>query len=152
MSLCRRVRETWPRRPLYLMLLTALGGKENLLEGLRSGANDYVTKPFDRAELQVRIQVGSKVVELQNSLADRVRELETALSQVKQLQGLLPICCYCKKIRDDQNYWQKVETYHGTRTNAEFTHGICPGCFEAVVKPQLEAVGASTADLGIATQ
>src|SRR5262249_57910928 len=99
--------------------------------GLQSGANDYVTKPFDRAELQARVCVGKSVVELQRSLALRVRELEDALSQVRQLQGLLPICCYCKKIRDDRNYWQQVETYVGDHSAARFSHAICPDCLKA---------------------
>jgi phosphoserine phosphatase RsbU/P len=138
-TLCRKVRAELPGRPVYLILLTARGAKEDLIEGLRSGANDYVTKPFDRAELQARVQVGCGVVELQTALADRVQALEAALGQVKQLQGLLPICCYCKCVRDDQNYWQQVETYVAHHTNARFSHGICPKCFESVVKPQLEA-------------
>ncbi len=72
------------------------------------------------------------MIELQRVLADRVQELEQALSQVKQLQGLLPICSYCKKIRDDQNYWQRVDTYVSDRTEVEFSHGICPDCFDRV--------------------
>jgi phosphoserine phosphatase RsbU/P len=139
-ALCRLLRAERPDWPAYLILLTGRGSKEDLVEGLRSGANDYVTKPFDRAELQARLQVGCKVVELQQSLADRVRELEAALAQVKQLEGLLPICCYCKSVRDDHNYWQQVETYLGARTNAQFSHGICPSCFEKVVQPQLDAL------------
>ena len=60
----------------------------------------------------------------------RVREVEEALSRVKQLQGLLPICSYCKKIRDDQNYWHQVESYVRKHTDARFSHGICPDCTE----------------------
>jgi len=62
---------------------------------------------------------------------------EEALGRVKQLQGLLPICCYCKKIRDDHNYWQQLESYFTTHADARFSHGICPDCYEAVVKPEL---------------
>jgi phosphoserine phosphatase RsbU/P len=138
-TLCRKVRSELAGRPAYLILLTARGGKEDLIEGLRSGANDYVTKPFDRAELQARVQVGCGVVELQTALAERVQALEAAFAQVKQLQGLLPICCYCKCVRDDKNYWQQVETYVAHHTNARFSHGICPTCFDSVVKPQLAA-------------
>lgn len=61
-----------------------------------------------------------------------MRELETALSQVKQLQGLLPICSYCKKIRDEKNYWQRVESYLTEHTDVLFSHGICPECYETV--------------------
>ena len=78
---------------------------------------------------------------MQAELAARVRELEDALARVKQLQGLLPICSYCKSIRDDKNYWHQVETYVRSHSEAEFSHGICPGCWEKVVKPQLVKQG-----------
>jgi len=98
------------------------------VEGLQAGADDYVTKPFDHAELRARVQVGARVVQLQSALAARVRELEEAMSSVKTLEGLLPICCYCNKIRDDGNYWHRVESYIAGRANVRFSHGICPDC------------------------
>lgn len=136
-EVCQKVRETAALQPTYIILLTARGQREDIVAGLQAGADDYVTKPFDREELCARVQVGVRIVELQMSLADRVRELEGALSQIKQLQGLLPICSYCKKIRDDQNYWQQVEKYIAERSEAQFSHGICPDCYEKFVKPEL---------------
>jgi hypothetical protein len=65
-------------------------------------------------------------------------KLEAALSQVKQLQGYLPICSYCKKIRADRDYWQQVETYIEQHSEALFTHGICPDCYQENVVPELE--------------
>jgi phosphoserine phosphatase RsbU/P len=131
-EICRRVRATPTATPPYLILLTAKSSKEEVVAGLDAGANDYLTKPFDRAELRARVQVGVHVLELQRNLAERVRELETALSQVKQLQGLLPICSYCKKIRDEQNYWQRVDSYLTEHTDMLFSHGICPECCQRV--------------------
>jgi hypothetical protein len=84
--------------------------------------------------LKARIQVGARLVHLQTELAARVKDLEAALDHVKQLQGLLPICCYCKKIRDDRNYWHEVESYITTHSQAKFTHGICPECYQKVVQ------------------
>jgi sigma-B regulation protein RsbU (phosphoserine phosphatase) len=136
-ELCRRVRATPSLRSMYIILLTSRDGKDHLIEGLRAGANDYVTKPFDREELEARVNVGTQVVHLQDELRCRVSELELALVNVKQLQGLLPICCYCKKIRDDGNYWQQVESYIVRHSDAQFTHGICPECMDSVVRPQL---------------
>ncbi|MDB5384840.1 MAG: copR, partial [Planctomycetaceae bacterium] len=107
-EVCRTIRGTPSIMPPYLILLTSKSTKGSVVEGLNSGADDYVTKPFDRDELNARLRVGRRILELQAGLAQRVLELEGALGQVKQLQGLLPICCYCKKIRDDQNYWQQV--------------------------------------------
>lgn len=131
-EICRRVRAEPTATPPYLILLTAKSAKEDVVIGLDAGANDYLTKPFDRAELRARVQVGAHVLELQRTLAERVCELESALSQVKQLQGLLPICSYCKKIRDEQNYWQGVENYITEHTDTLFSHGICPDCYERV--------------------
>jgi phosphoserine phosphatase RsbU/P len=136
-EICRRVRELPRAVSPYLILLTAKSGKENVVRGLEAGANDYVAKPFDPAELRARVNVGLQMLGLQKSLADRVSELEEALSQVKQLQGLLPICSYCKSIRDDKNYWQQVESYIGSHSGIQFSHGICPDCYERVVQPQI---------------
>ena len=100
-----------------------------MVEGLRAGADDYVTKPFHGSELRARVAVGARIVAVQTALADRVEELQRALAHVKQLQGLLPICAYCKKVRDDENYWDQVENYVAKRTGARFSHGICPDCY-----------------------
>jgi phosphoserine phosphatase RsbU/P len=137
-EVCRRAREAVGNRLLYILLLTAKGSKEDLVEGLTAGADDYVVKPFDRAELQARLNVGGRILRLQAELAKRVQELELALSKVNLLQGLLPICCYCKKIRDDQNYWRQVEGYIAEHSEAQFTHAICPTCRENIVEPELE--------------
>jgi sigma-B regulation protein RsbU (phosphoserine phosphatase) len=138
LEVCRRIRHVPTPTPPYLILLTAKGRREDIVTGLRAGANDYVTKPFDREELRARVQVGRRIVELQQSLAERVKALEEALTRVKQLQGLLPICSYCKKIRDDQNYWQQVENYISEHSEAQFSHSICPDCYEKLVKPELD--------------
>jgi phosphoserine phosphatase RsbU/P len=147
LTICRRLRESPSRRAVYIILLTARGEKKDIVAGLESGADDYITKPFDRDELQARVNVGLRVVTLQQSLAERVGELEEALTRVKQLQGLLPICCYCKCIRKDDNYWQRVEEYIGDHSDARFSHGICPNCFETVVKAQLREQGVDTSAL-----
>ncbi|MBI1914810.1 MAG: response regulator transcription factor [Planctomycetes bacterium] len=143
-EVCRLARQRVPlddeHRPLYLMLLTARDRKEDLVAGLEGGADDYLIKPFDRDELRARLDVGLRMVGLQHRLARRVHELHEALQKVKQLQGLLPICSYCKRIRDDQNYWQQVEGYIGAHSEARFSHSICPTCYEVVVQPQLDAL------------
>jgi hypothetical protein len=82
--------------------------------------------------------VAIRNVSLFEAEAQARRAAELALAQVKQLQGMLPICAYCKKIRDDSNYWQTIEAYIGERSAATFSHGICPDCREKIVKPELE--------------
>jgi DNA-binding response OmpR family regulator len=137
-EVCRRVRQTPLSPPPYILILTARSDKEDVVMALEAGADDYIVKPFSRSELRARVQVGVRIVELQRALAARVFELEGALARVKQLQGLLPICSYCKKIRNDRNYWQQLENYIGERSEAQFSHSICPECFEMFVKPELE--------------
>jgi DNA-binding response OmpR family regulator len=136
-ELCQRIRESQRPFPAYILLQTARAERNDIVTGLEAGADDYVTKPFDREELRARVKGGVRVLELQFSLAARVRELEEALARVRQLQGLLPICSYCKKIRDDQNYWEQLEMYISRHSEAQFSHGICPECYEKYVKPDL---------------
>ncbi len=135
-ELCRRVRSAQGSRPAYLILLTAKRDRTDLVAGLDAGADDYITKPFDRDELRARLQVGVRVIGLQQALATRVGELEEALAQVRQLQGLLPICSYCKRIRSDKNYWEQIETYLGKHSDAKFTHGICPTCLADLMRAE----------------
>jgi CheY-like chemotaxis protein len=137
-EVCRIIRARPQTLPVYLILLTTLGGRQNIVQGLQAGADDYITKPFDREELHARLGVGRRIVELQRSLMERVQQLEDALASVKQLQGLVPICCYCKKIRNDANYWQQLETYISAHSEATFSHGICPECLEKLMKPEPE--------------
>ena len=113
LEICRRIRQRPGAGPLHIILLTARGRKEDV--------------------------IGVRLVELQSMLADRVVELEEAIARVHQLRGLLPICSYCKKVRDDKNYWQQVEQYVSTHADVKFSHGICPDCYREVVEPQLDA-------------
>jgi len=127
-EVCRRIRVELPLANMYLMLLTSLESKDRIVAGLEAGADDYLTKPFDPDELRARINVGVRVLTLQDRLAERVNELQGALANVKQLHGLLPICSYCKRIRGDDQYWTAVESYIAERSDAQFSHGICPPC------------------------
>lgn len=137
-ELLHLVREQLADRFIYIILLTARATKDDVVEGLMARADDYITKPFNQAELRARLQVGLRVAGLQRSLAERVRELEETVAKVKTLQGLLPICSYCKRIRDDQNYWQQVESYIAAHSNAAFTHGVCPSCYAEHVQTELD--------------
>ncbi len=128
-EVCRRVRLERPLANIYLVLLTSLESRADVVAGLEAGADDYIVKPFDPEELRALIHVGVRVLELTEKLSDRVNELQEALSKVKQLQRLLPICSYCKRIRGDDQYWQQVDTYMAEHTEAQFSHGICPACY-----------------------
>lgn len=142
-EVCQKVRLLPNPVPTYLIFLTARGNKEDIVAGLSAGADDYVAKPFNRAELHARLQVGERIIELQRKLSQRVKELEEALRHVKKLQGMLPICSYCKKVRDDKNYWQQVEEYVTERSDAIFSHSVCPECAEKHLKPEIEELARS---------
>jgi sigma-B regulation protein RsbU (phosphoserine phosphatase) len=137
LEVIRRVRGKASSKPVYIILVTARSSREDVISGLLSAADDYVTKPFDRQELYARLQAGMRTVRLQYDLAAKVADLEEALRSVKRLEGLLPICSYCKRIRNDDNYWQQVESYIGEHSEAEFTHGVCPHCYDSIVKPEM---------------
>ncbi len=127
-DICRHIRGLATDQPPYLILLTGRDHPEDIATGLESGANDYLTKPFHEQELAARLAVAVRTLQLQQNLVDRVHELEQALAQVKQLSGMLPICAWCKKIRNDQNYWLQVEEYISGHSEATFSHAICPAC------------------------
>jgi len=133
-EVCRLVRSFRPDAAIYLLLLTANSERSDKVEGLAAGANDYVTKPFNEAELYARVQVGMRMLELQQQLAGRIEQLSVALARIRKLEGLLPICTYCKSIRNDLNYWQTVEHYICEHADVAFTHGVCPGCLETLLR------------------
>jgi sigma-B regulation protein RsbU (phosphoserine phosphatase) len=120
LDLCRRIRAVHRPQYTYIILLTTVSGKSGYLVGMKAGADDFVSKPFDEDTLAARLVAAERLLNLQ--------------SQLRQLTGLLPICCVCKKVRDDQNYWQQVESFIVKHSDAKFTHGYCPDCFHNVMR------------------
>jgi len=141
----RRARAAEATRGCYLFLLTSKDRREDIVAGLGAGADDYIVKPFDSKVMKARVDVGVRVVELQEGLAARVQELEEALARVRELQALLPICSYCKKVRDDEGYWKQVETYISEHTQVRFSHSFCPDCYRTHVVPELEKLKSNAA-------
>jgi sigma-B regulation protein RsbU (phosphoserine phosphatase) len=136
-EVCRRVRAAG--LGTHLLLVTARSDRESVRIGLASGADDYITKPFDSEELRLRVKAAERVVLLEDRLADRVRELEKALAELGELRGLLAMCMYCKGVRVRHDHWQTVENYLVDHGDVQVSHGICPTCHETIVKPELEA-------------
>ena len=112
--MCRRIRSEEGKVYTYVILLTALSGKSVFFDGMEAGADDFVTKPLDADGLQARLRVAERTINLQR--------------EVTQLQGLLPICAYCKNIRDDRDEWQPLERFVGQKTETSFSHTLCPEC------------------------
>ena len=123
-ELCRRIRERRGVRYTYFILLTARGGRESFLTAMDAGIDDFLAKPVDREELAARLTVAERILGLREEL--------------HALEGLLPICSYCKRIRDVDGGYGSLERYIEQRSGAEFSHGICPECYEKYVRPQLE--------------
>ena len=132
LQVCQQVRLQTKRPYTYLVLLTAKSQKEEIAAGLEAGADDYVIKPFDPDELRARLTVGQRVVDLERTLAKKIEDLEQALADVKKLKALLPICMFCKRVRDDKDYWHQIESYIHNETGTYFYHGICPDCMAKV--------------------
>ncbi len=123
-ELCRKIRSLQRTDYTYVILLTAKTGKENFLEGMEAGADDYLTKPFDADELKVRLSVAERILSLR--------------ADIQTLRGILPICAWCKKIRNDGALWQTAEEYLKSHTEVDFSHSICPACAEKQKSQLLE--------------
>ena len=133
-EICQRAAKEPKLANRYFILLTGKDKTDDLVEGLQSGASDYLRKPFHEAELLARVEVGMRFIKLQKKLAERVEEMEKALATVRRLEGLLPICSYCKRIRNEQDYWERVDNYISQHANVRFSHNICPDCYEKHVR------------------
>tara|TARA_B110000305_G_scaffold232707_1_gene288060 strand:+ start:4891 stop:5481 length:591 start_codon:yes stop_codon:yes gene_type:complete len=132
LEFCRRVRERPAEDYVYFILLTGrLASAENEREAADAGVDDFLSKPLDMNELWMRLRV-----------AERILKFAT---QVRMLEAFLPICSYCKKVREDSNYWTQIESYINTRTGTDFSHSVCPDCYECVVVPELEKLKADAA-------
>ena len=132
LEVCRRLKAEEATRDLPVIFLTAKAELEDLQEGFRLGAVDYVTKPFRGGELMARVATHVSLKKALERERELRKSLEESLAQVKTLSGLLPICARCKKIRDDNGSWNQLENFISAHSNADFTHGICPECSSAL--------------------
>jgi len=129
LELCQKLRARADADYVYFILITANSADSaNRIAAADAGVDDFLSKPLNFEELWMRLRV-----------AERILKFST---QVRQLEELLPICSYCKKIRDDQNYWQQMEGYINERTGSEFSHSVCPDCMTRVVQPELDKMKA----------
>jgi len=122
LELSRMIRAENRQAYTYIIFLTILHGKGSFLEAMRAGADDFVNKPFDRDHLQARLKVAERIIGLQQ--------------QINLLEKILPLCSYCRKIRDEQNAWHTLEDYITMKTATMFSHSVCPECFERNIRPQ----------------
>lgn len=129
LDLCRRIRRLERDTYTYFILLSVnRPTAENQLRAFDAGVDDFIGKPAHGDELRLRLHVARRIIGF--------------AVQVRQLESFLPICSYCKRIRDDENYWRQIEEYVGARTGTQFSHGICPTCAEKVFKVETEKLKA----------
>jgi PleD family two-component response regulator len=131
---CRSADET----TVSPIMITASGDEKAAVEAMKLGAADYLVKDPDGQFLAllptvIEQALAKRELAVAKRRAEEERErliveLQEALAEVKALSGLLPICTSCKKIRDDEGYWKQIERYIQERSEAQFSHGICPEC------------------------
>ena len=124
LDLCRLIRGRSGDYVSFILLTQLSASEVNIDAAIAAGVDDFLTKPVNIRDLKLRLHAAERVLGLN--------------SQVRQLEGFLPICAHCKKIRDDRNYWQQIESYLNARTGTRFSHGICPDCYEKITVPELE--------------
>jgi len=113
-----------------IVFLTAYADEKTLSEAKLAEPFGYITKPLDEVELRVVLEIALYKAAAEKERKQLTLSLQKALDEIKTLNGLIPICAACKKIRDDQGYWQSVEQYIGEHSGAQFSHGICPDCIK----------------------
>jgi sigma-B regulation protein RsbU (phosphoserine phosphatase) len=133
-ELSRRIREANREEYTYLILLTSVGNKADYFSAMDAGVDDFLTKPLDVDLLLARLRVAERILSLHQ--------------RAQQLERLLPICSYCKKIRDEGNHWQQLESYMTQVTEFKFSHSICPCCYESIVNPDLESRAETSPAIG----
>lgn len=118
---CRRIKADKATAGIPVIFMTALDSVEDKVAGFEAGGVDYITKPFQQVEVLARLNTHI-------TLKRQKSELEQALAEVKKLSGFLPICSFCKQIRDDEGYWRQVEEYISEHSEVLFSHSVCPDC------------------------
>ncbi|MBU5635143.1 response regulator [Geomonas sp. Red69] len=132
-EVCRLLKQDPLLRDIPVMFITALNEEVDETRGFEAGAVDFINKPIKPAILARRVAVHLELRSQKEALQRRNQELQAALSRVKELSGLLPICMTCKKIRDDQGYWNQLESYISEHSEVLFSHSYCPECAEVAM-------------------
>jgi phosphoserine phosphatase RsbU/P len=127
-EVCKKIKAD-PSRPfVYVIILTAKRDPSDIARALDSGADDFVSKPFDPLEFEARINVGQRTMRLQKAMMEHINELEAAAAQIEQLSKMLPICPLCGTSRNEPQYWEGVKEYVGRHSKAELSDAVCHAC------------------------
>lgn len=135
---CRELKADQVTKDIPVIFVTAKKEVDDIVSGFRSGGVDYIAKPFRQEEVLSRVNTHLQLRRLAIAQEQLIAKLNAALAEVDTLRGLLPICSYCKKIKDEKGAWKKLETYIRTHTQANFSHGICPECLKKTLESDIE--------------
>jgi len=134
-AVCQNLKANPQTAEIPVLFISAMDDTPQKLDAFAAGGVDFIPNPLGVAEVTARVNIHLRIRQMQLDLEEKNRQLEkknrqltSALASIKTLQGLIPICAKCKKIRDDDGFWQQVEIYVGKHSDAEFSHGICPDC------------------------
>jgi CheY-like chemotaxis protein len=135
-QVCRLLKHDAATWDIPVVFLTAKTDPQSILSGFDCGALDYITKPFNKNELQARVRTHVALRRSQRDLREKNEALQKALDEIKTLRGIIPICASCKKIRDDEGLWKQIESYIQSHSEASFSHSICPDCMHKLYGDQ----------------
>jgi DNA-binding response OmpR family regulator len=135
-EVCKLIKNDPDLQSTFVVLVSGiLVSSDYQAEGLDVGADGYMIKPMTNREFIARIQSMVRIKRAETALREKeveqqrlITQLQEALTEIKTLKGFIPICASCKKIRDDEGYWNQIEEYLTAHTDAVFTHGLCPQC------------------------
>ncbi len=134
-QVCKALKADKALKKIPVIFISALGEVNDKIKGLSAGGVDYISKPFQTEEVLARVKTHLTLKNLQKELEDknlRLQEangkLKKAMDEIKTLRDILPICSFCKKIRDDDDSWQLIEQYISEHSDTRFSHGLCPDC------------------------
>jgi CheY-like chemotaxis protein len=113
-----------------IVFLTSYADEAVLARAKLTTPLGYLLKPFESRELRATIEMALYKHHADQERERLIQELEKANAEINKLRGILPICAYCKKIRNDEGYWNEVEIYIRQHSDAQFSHGICPDCYQ----------------------
>ena len=128
LELCRRIRSQVGDYSFFILVSHRTTDTDNLKLAVEAGVDDFLQKPLQQEDLWLRLRMAERILKY-----DR---------EVRHLEKFIPICSYCKKVRDDKNYWNQIENYIKSRTGSNFSHSVCPDCYTRVVVPQMQELGA----------
>lgn len=127
-EVCSRLKADAQTAGIPVLFISALNEMAEIVKAFSMGGIDYITKPFKAEEIIARINTHLSLHFIQQELEEKNIKLENALNEIKTLRGILPICASCKKIRNDDGYWEQIEKYIADHSEAEFSHGLCKEC------------------------